>query len=250
MKLERIKRIKTSDAVTERIAALIRDGQLKPGDRLPPETELMRQLDVGRSSIREAIRGLSMLGVVSARPRHGTVVTSPTATMLSEQLASSITHWAIRDLFEVRAVLEGYAAGEAAQRATKQHLEEIAEATAGMERKIAKGKIYFRENQAFHLAIAMAAQNGVLFFCLKSIIGGLRDLRVQMVRRVPEFPERDVSEHRAILAAIVRRDPKHAARLMTNHLRSQIKLLEGRGQTVAEPRVGVLQQGARARVFL
>ena len=246
MDLEPIRKVKTSDAVTERIVALIRDGRLKPGDRLPPETELVRQLSVGRSSIREAIRGLSMLGVVSARPRHGTVVTSPMATALSERLGDSMTHWAIRDLFEVRAVLESYAAGEAAQHATPQHLGEIAAAAAAVERKIAKGKTYFRENQAFHMGIARAAQNGVLFFCLKSIIGGLRDLRERMVRRMPEYPERDVSEHRAILAAITRHDAKSAARLMSHHLRSQIRILQGHGQVVAEHDVGMLRRAARS----
>jgi GntR family transcriptional repressor for pyruvate dehydrogenase complex len=244
--LEPIRKIKTSDAVTERIVALIRDGRLKPGDRLPPETELVRQLSVGRSSIREAIRGLSMLGVVSARPRHGTVVTSPMATALSERLDDSMTHWAIRDLFEVRTVLESYAAREAARHATPQHLEEIATAAVALERKIAKGKTYFRENRIFHMSIARAAQNGVLFFCLKSIIGGLRDLREQMVRRMPEYPKRDISEHRAILAAIARHDSKSAARLMSHHLRSQIRVLKVHTQVTPENGVAVVRRTVRS----
>jgi GntR family transcriptional repressor for pyruvate dehydrogenase complex len=167
-------------------------------------------------------------------------------TTLTERLGDSMAHWAIRDLFAVRTVLESYAAGEAARHGTAQHVGEIAAAAAAVERKIGQGKSYFRENQAFHMSIARGAQNGVLFFCLKSIIGGLRDLREQMVRRMPEYPKRDVSEHRAILAAISRHDAKSAARLMSHHLRSQIRLLPVHRQTVPENDVGVIRRVAKS----
>ena len=206
--------------------ALINDGELKPGSKLPSEAELMKQLNVGRSTVREALRELAMLGIVSARPRHGTFILSPIHNLMTEQLNSSVVYWAIRDLFEVRAVLEGYAAAEAARHATAPQIEEIARAQAALEAKVALRKDYFRDNQNFHEAIAAAARNGVLFFCLRSIIGGLRDLRRRMHEMLPQFPERDVADHRAILSAIRDGSPANASRLMANHLRSQVRELK------------------------
>lgn len=226
MKLEAVRRVTVSEAVTERIAALIAQGKLKQGDRLPPETELMRQLNVGRSSIREAIRGLAMLGVVSARPRRGTIVTSPQGNRLVEQLDRSIAYWGLKDLYEVRAVLEGHSAAEAARLRTAEQLAEINRVAVAMERKIAKGANYFKENQAFHMAVARASQNSVLFFCLKTIIGGLRDLREKLEQIYPAFPERDIAEHRRIVDAITARDPALARRLMDGHMRFHVKQIE------------------------
>src|SRR5262249_48826232 len=120
------KRVRVSQAVTERIVGLIKDGSLKAGSKLPPETELMKQLNVGRSTVREALRGLAMLGIVSARPRHGTVIVSPISDDFARQLNSSVIYWAVRDLFAVRAVLERYSASEAARRATTTEIAEIA----------------------------------------------------------------------------------------------------------------------------
>jgi GntR family transcriptional repressor for pyruvate dehydrogenase complex len=226
LKLTPVRRVRVSEAVTERILALIKKGELKPGSKLPPETELMKQFNVGRSTIREALRGLAMLGIVAARPRHGTVIVSPIDDALTEQLNSSVVYWAVRDLFEVRAVLEGYAASEAARYASSSQVEEIARAQAALEKKVARRKDYFRENQEFHAAIARAARNGVLFFCLRGIIGGLRDLRRRMHEMLPEFPERDVADHRAILGAIREGNSAKASRLMANHLRSQVRELK------------------------
>lgn len=220
-----VRRVRVSEAVTERIVTLIKEGELKPGSKLPSESELMRQLNVGRSTVREALRGLAMLGIVSARPRHGTFILSPIDNVVTQQVNSSVVYWAIRDLFEVRAVLEGYAAAEAARHATALQIEEIARAQEALERKVAVRKDYFRDNQRFHEAIAAAARNGVLFFCLRSIIGGLRDLRRRMHEMLPEFPERDVADHRAILNAIRDRSPANAARLMAKHLRFQVREL-------------------------
>ena len=88
------KKISTSDRVAERLITLIREGWVKPGDRLPSEHELMARLGVGRSSVREAIRGLAMAGVLEAKPRRGTVVVSNVVNELSENLNRYATYWA------------------------------------------------------------------------------------------------------------------------------------------------------------
>ena len=75
--LARVSRVSVVDTVTERLASLISEGHIRPGERLPSEQELMAQLQVGRSSIREAIRGLALIGVVETRQKRDTIVLSP-----------------------------------------------------------------------------------------------------------------------------------------------------------------------------
>ena len=101
-------RVTVSQTVTEHIVSLISKGEIRPGERLPSEHELMRQLNVGRSSVREAIRGLAMMGIVDSRARRGTIVISPVPNSFSDKLDQSITVWAMKDLYEVRSLLEGY----------------------------------------------------------------------------------------------------------------------------------------------
>jgi DNA-binding FadR family transcriptional regulator len=224
--LERIKRVSVVESVTERLIAYITDGHLSPGDRLPSEHELMIQLQVGRSSVREAIRGLALVGIVEARPRRGTIVTSPIANLRSQELKWPVTYWALKDLFAVRLLLETYAAKEAARCAEAEDVDRIAAAAKAVERRIGTGQPYFRENAEFHLEIAKAAHNQVLLNCLGMIIGGLRDVREPIDLAVPGTPEHDIRDHALILDAIRAQQPERARRLMESHLRSTIERLK------------------------
>ena len=216
VKLERVSRVSVVDTVTERLASLISEGHIKPGERLPSEQELMAQLQVGRSSIREAIRGLSLIGMVEARQKRGTIVLSPASGADWPGLARPLAHWALEDLFAVRAALEGLAAELAARTATPAELAAIARHAASIEARIAKGRSYFNENRAFHLAIAEASHNAVLVNSLSIVIGGLRDVRERMNQ--DGTPSRDIAEHRQIVAALGDRAPAKARRLMEAHL--------------------------------
>src|SRR5690349_6320061 len=104
--LARDSRVSVVDTVTERLASLISEGHIRPGERLPSEQELMAQLQVGRSSIREAIRRMALIGVLESRHKRGTIVLSPVAGVRRHP-ARQLAHWALKDLFAVRAALEG-----------------------------------------------------------------------------------------------------------------------------------------------
>src|SRR5882724_9989686 len=125
--LERVSRVSVVDTVTERRASLISEGHIRPGERLPSEQDLMAQLQVGRSSIREAIRGLALIGMVEARQKRGTIVLAPAPDAVRRSPARPLAHWALKDLFAVRAALEGLAAESAAEFATPAELSAIAE---------------------------------------------------------------------------------------------------------------------------
>jgi GntR family transcriptional repressor for pyruvate dehydrogenase complex len=226
VRLERVNRVSVVDTVTERLASLIREGHIKPGERLPSEQELMAQLQVGRSSIREAIRGLALIGIVETRQKRGTIVLSPASEAVKRGLARPLAHWALKDLFAVRAALEGLAAEAAAEAATATELAAIARHAARIEELIAEGRSYFVENQAFHLSIAEASHNAVLVNCLSIIIGGLRDVRERMNLMQEGLPSRDVAEHRQIVAALRARAPGRARRLMEAHLLRAVQHLQ------------------------
>jgi GntR family transcriptional repressor for pyruvate dehydrogenase complex len=203
MKLEPINRVTVVETVTERLLSLITEGHVRPGERLPSESELMEQLRVGRSSVREALHGLALVGIVEAKPRRGRIVISPTASWIERNLQQSLTAWALRDLFEVRILLESRAAERAAKMATEAEIKAIAMSAKAVERRIEKSESYFAENADFHLKIAAAAHNPVLANCLASMIGSLRDVRERMNLIQSETPRRDIDDHRRILGGTI-----------------------------------------------
>jgi GntR family transcriptional repressor for pyruvate dehydrogenase complex len=213
-----------SQVVLDQVLTQIRDGLLRPGDRLPSEHELMRMLSVGRSSVREALRGLIFLGLVDTRPGRGAVVlsrvSSPLAHLQAHRLSiERVQRSALLDLLEVRESLEGQAAELAARRATLEDLADIQARATEVEQEIAAGRIYSSSNVQFHLAIARAAHNNVLRESLGHLLRQLRNFRERTIREIPQISRRDVVEHRAIVEAIRSRHAAQARRAVIRHIR-------------------------------
>ena len=232
MQLEPAQRIPLSQVVFDQLLDRIRNGSLRPGDRLPGEYELMRRLGVGRSSVREALRGLIMLGVVETKPGRGAIVLSHTSTPLAHLRSRQgsilqLQQLAVLDLLEVRESLEGQAAELAVKRATPAGLVSIERAALDVEKRIQEGTNYYRANVEFHMAIARASHNGVLAESLQYLMREVRTFRERVMREVREVPLRDVTEHRAILKAIQARKPAGARRAMVKHIRSFARLVRG-----------------------
>jgi GntR family transcriptional regulator, transcriptional repressor for pyruvate dehydrogenase complex len=219
------RRASRSEVVARHILDLIGSGQLKPGDKLPSETELMALLDVGRSSIREATSGLALIGMLRITRRRGTVVLATALGSLSDRLREKSNYWVIRDLEEVRILLEGFAAARAAEHTDAAQLREIEEAAEKLEAKAKLEQNYFDDNTQFHLAIAKASHNSAIVFCLGSIIERFQSTR-ERLNWTPVVREKDVREHRLILEAIRDRQPALARALMEAHLTRNIARLE------------------------
>jgi len=214
--------VSLSETVKETILEWVQSGVVKAGDRLPSEFELMQQLNVGRSSVREAVRGLVLMGILDVRPRLGTTVKSVVPDPFDRNLLGLVEDVALSEFFEVRLLLEQHAAGKAAEVASKEDVTNIERAARAVERKVTEGKSYFRENALFHIAIAEASHNPVLAYCIKSIIGKLREIREQIVRISQGMSEQDVREHAAIVSAITARDPRRARQAVQRHLKIYI----------------------------
>ena len=225
-RFQEVRRSSVTETVSESIVEMVRDGRIKPGERLPSEHELMGQLNVGRSSLREAVRGLVMMGVLASRPRKGTVVVSPVPNRLGERLLNTTSYWAVRDLFEVRLLLEEHAVGVAAKQANSDDIADIRSKAASFEKCVRQGKSYYEANLAFHLAIGRAARNPVLIDCLQSIIGNLRDIRERINEAIGDMPAQDIQDHYAIAEAIEKGDSARARKHMRKHIAGYITYME------------------------
>jgi GntR family transcriptional regulator, transcriptional repressor for pyruvate dehydrogenase complex len=235
-KLKPAPRVSLSEFVLERLLASIHAGRLQPGERLPTEANLSAMLGVGRSSVREALRVLVFMGLVESKPGRGTIVTlHPDRAILPDQKAFVLQSSAMADLYEVRRILEGGAAALAAERAAPGDLAALERAAKEVERRVAQQDSYFQENVEFHLAIARASHNHVLFESLKRLLGQVREFRKRVTDPIRELPARDVAEHRGIIAAIRAGDRRRAQTVMTRHIESTIRAVRLRRVDRAVP---------------
>lgn len=242
IELEPVRRTSLSQIVLDQLLDKIRKGILRPGDLLPPEPELMRMMSVGRSSVREAVRGLITLGLVETNPGRGTIVAEAATNPFDyiNQKGKSVDilkKWALIDLLEVRESIEGQAAQLSAERSTKAERDITAKHLAAVENDIMNGRTYFRSNIGFHLSIACASHNSILTESVRNLIGQVRDYREQFMKTHPGMPKRDVAEHANIFTAICDNNPKRARNEMVKHIKSFAKLV-----TSVDP----IQKGSRS----
>src|SRR6202022_2443539 len=139
---ETVRKVRRYEQVAEQIRRLISDGALKPGDLLPPERELVAKLGVGRSSIRDAIRTLEVMGILEPRQGHGTVVREVSADALVVPLASVLMRKRemIAELVDVRRMIEPALAARAALNASEEELAQLADILERQERKMRRGE--------------------------------------------------------------------------------------------------------------
>jgi GntR family transcriptional repressor for pyruvate dehydrogenase complex len=230
-----VARASLSDNIVDQILGLISRGVLKPRDQIPSEKQLCQQFGVGRTSVREALRSLSIMGILRSQAGEGTFVAEDGSKYVEKSLQWSLllTRKAIDDLIETRMTLESQTTFLAAQRASEADLQEMAEAIAGMARSIRQPEAYLEFDLLFHMAIARASQNSILSQLLGMIRGYLQTW-IQQILTVPTSREaelrarKSVTEHRAILAALKRRSAEEARKAIIEHLQSSSRDLRNR----------------------
>ncbi len=216
MDLKPIQRVKVSEAIVERIQKLIVEGQLKRGDRLPSERELAERLQVGRTSVREALGILASLGLVT-RTCQGTFVGSDDQALLSHPIRSKLIlrRRTLEEFVEARGVLEVSIAGLAAERATEEDVAKMREAIKRS--KESTGEELMEAEVEFHSALADAAHNNVLADVFQTIRDLMWQVEIEVIQE-PGVVVRTQRDHEAIVEAIVARDPALARRRMTRHI--------------------------------
>ena len=215
---EVIRRNKVYEEVAKQIERLILK-KLKPGDKLPSERELAEMLQVSRSSIRDAIRGLELMGLVEPRQGAGTIVRELSAESVVNPFANSLKHQRdqVSELLDFRKMLEPPLAARAATHATDDEIAEMEEILQRQETKMALGEAAVAEDTEFHYSIALASGNTVVLKVLDVVMDLLRETRERSLQ-VEGRAQRSLAGHRRILAAIKRRDAESAKAAMRRHV--------------------------------
>ena len=205
--------------VVEHVRSLILSGEVKPGDRLPPERELARRLGISRPSLRAGIGFLSAMGVLHSRHGAGTFVSDgpPALEARSFSVLGSLHNFLPWQMFEARLVLEAGLAALAAERASEQHIAALAEEVLEMEASLDDPQEYLIHDVRFHRTIAQAAGNPILGAFMETITANLYDKRRQTVANSLDHKEAAVL-HRDIYRAIRARNPARARVAMERHL--------------------------------
>ena len=210
----------TDDAI-EKIKAMIVSGELRPGDRLPPEKELAEHLGLSRNSLREAVKALEIIRVLDVRRGDGTYVTSLEPHLLLEAISFVIDMHdddSLLELFAVRRMLESQAAGIAAQAASDEQSRALIDEVSSIDADTVSIDDLVAHDVRFHSDIVRLTGNGYLLSLVESLSS--RTIRARVWRGLTEQDavERTISEHRAIAEAIAQHDSALATSLATAHV--------------------------------
>jgi GntR family transcriptional repressor for pyruvate dehydrogenase complex len=204
------------------VGSLVR-GELKSGERLPPESELALRLGVSRTGVREALRMLEQAGLVTIKrgPRGGAFVRETSQSSITQSLALmyQLDHLSRSELTEARHFLEATTARLASERATEEDLEALRQALRISDDDPMSPQAFIRSNNAFHTAVARAAHNRVLLIMLASV-QALIDRALAESRLDTLIIARAASDHRRIYEAIAKRQPNRAEAAILEHIES------------------------------
>jgi DNA-binding FadR family transcriptional regulator len=211
-----------SELIVEQIRLLMRQGQLRPGDRLPPERDLCERFGVSRVTVREALRMLESSGLVEIRvgARGGAFVTAPTSNRVGEGLADLLTLSVISaaDVTEVRMILEVGIVPLVCERATEQDLRNL-ERICQQSREALRDNGYTMEmSLEFHTRVAEATHNPALSMLVQSFRGPILMSLREAKHVAPDMGALGTEEHERFIEAIRRRDPEAASAIMSGHL--------------------------------
>lgn len=215
---EAIRKNKVYEEVARQIERLILK-KLQPGDKLPSERELAETLGVSRSSIRDAIRSLELMGLVEPRQGAGTIVCEVSAESLVNPLSNLLVRQQqqVSELLDFRKMLEPPLAARAATHASDEEITEMEEILRRQDEKLRLGRLAIEEDSEFHYTVAMASGNSVVLKVLDILMDLLRETRERSLQ-LDGRPEKSLAGHRRILAAIKRHDAEAAKAAMRRHI--------------------------------
>jgi GntR family transcriptional regulator, transcriptional repressor for pyruvate dehydrogenase complex len=230
--------IRTSDGaaaelVVDHVRGHIERGELRPGDRLPPERELAQRIGVSRPSVRAGLRSLSAMGVVQTRHGSGTYIADGPPTLDSRPLSllAALHGFTQEQMFEARRVLEVGVAGLAAERASGDQIAAMAEEVTGMFASVEDPQAFLLHDIRFHRAVAMASGNPILASLVEMVSSLYFEQRRRTLPRGRDLRETAVI-HRNIYHAVRAHDSERARREMSMHLPRLQRLAAGDAQAV------------------
>jgi GntR family transcriptional repressor for pyruvate dehydrogenase complex len=209
-----------TDQAIARIKELISSGEFTAGDRIPTERELTRQFGVSRSSLREAVRALAMIGVLESRVGDGTYVTTlePELLLTGIGFVSDLAKAdSLLEMHQVRRLLEPEATRLAAARLTEEDLQRLEECLRRMETADSE-PAFIEADTAFHRVILDACGNATLASLVQNLSSGTMRARMWQSIVARGAVEATLASHRSIYNALLARDADTAAAADLMHL--------------------------------
>jgi len=222
-----IRKQRAFEQVLEQIVGLISAGELKPGDKLPPERHLSEMLGVSRPSLREALRVLDAMGIIDARTGNG----AATGTIISDEPGDSLftlmrmhlalSHFPVDNFLDLRRILEGWTVRRAADVRTDDDVVALRSLVATMEQRLADKDAFFALDAQFHIFIADIAGNKLVSHLMQAI----RDAMTNEMNKLSDawgdwadLGRIAVSDHKRIVKAIGAGDGDAADKALQLHL--------------------------------
>ncbi len=212
-----IRRERIHESIVAQIQERLERRELRPGAQLPPERVLAEQFQVSRASVREALRSLELLGVTESRPGGGTFIRQASPDALLRPLATLARAHDLRDVLEVRELLEPALAALAAERAMDEDIRALHDVLRQQEEKVRRGESIVEEDTRFHYLVAQGAKNELVLRMLHVIMDVLRASRDEWLR-APKRAKASLEGHRELLASIERHDPDAARAASAHHV--------------------------------
>lgn len=221
------KKTKLSEQTADRLYEMIADEhRYLPGSKLPNENELSEELQVSRTTLREAISFLVAQGVLEIQRGKGTFVAAqlPTAGLDLTALAGMRSRGRAKDLFEMRLIFEPETAALACQRATDEELEQIRKKAEKVELEAQQGGDWPLADQEFHLAIIRASHNEYMRRLYPIINGAVGEI-LQIGHNRQSMQDTALADNRLILDFLLRRDEAGARHAMSIHMKHLVHIL-------------------------
>jgi GntR family transcriptional regulator, transcriptional repressor for pyruvate dehydrogenase complex len=227
--IEPIHRETVMAMVARRIEQLLRSGELKAGDRLPPEPELAQMLRVSRGSLREALKSLMYLGLIRSRAGDGTYIQSSLSSVITEHfqwmiLLDEVKHL---EIYELRKIIEPIAAALAARRATRADIERLRVALDGLARGRGNPELFHAFDIQFHDAFAQASGNVAIKTTMRMLYHATSEARKAVLPFIKDWDKHwrrhervfvFIRDHKPALARkAVLEDLQYAERLLSEH---------------------------------
>jgi len=222
--MEPIKRVRVVDSVSEKLLGAISEGRFEIGEKLPPEHELAEMLKVSRNALREAVRQLETMGIVTVRHGDGTYVNRVTGSSLVTRALQffRLGGKTLVDLVEAREAIEVTAAMLAAERARDEEADTLIRLVHEMSDLLDSPGEYAEKDFTFHVMVVKASRNEVLV----ELFSTIQDILMVQLRKIMEFygvTRESYGYHRKIASAIADKDGEAAAEAMRDHFRKVAK---------------------------
>ncbi|MCW3840596.1 FadR family transcriptional regulator [Micromonospora yasonensis] len=213
---------RVSQAIVEQVKLLLRQGRLKPGDRLPSERELCERFGVSRVTVREALRVLEAGGLIDIRvgARGGAFVTSPTSQQIGEGLADllNLSPLTAAEVTEARQVFELGIVPLVIERATNDDIVALRDMVRTHQSALDRGEYVMSMSADFHVRVAACTHNPAIEMLVQSFHGPLLMSLLEAQVVAPLMGYRGSEEHGAFIDAIAARDVDRARSIMREHL--------------------------------